>query len=84
MFDLFQKSAGLIQKEKQKAVLRGKGHKDGLASAEVDTALKRVSVSRYIAVQVGRWACKTGPPLWTPEAHWSHRTYTIHFPYVGG
>ena len=54
VFDLFQKSVGLLQKEKQKALIRGKGRKDGLASAEVDTALKRVSVSRYIAVQVGR------------------------------
>ena len=54
MFDLFQKSVGLLQKEKQKAVSRDKGRKDGLATAEIDTALKRVSVSRYIAVQVGR------------------------------
>ena len=63
MFDLFQKSVGLLQKEKQKAVSRGKGRKDGLASAEVDTALKRVSVSRYMAVQVGR------PRHLSPENH---------------
>ena len=56
VFDLFQKSAGLLHKEKQKAISRGKGRKDGLASAEVDTALKRVPVSRYIAVKVGIWA----------------------------